>query len=41
MMEDAATYVQMEQERDQLRVKMEETARKCALLTDIWTTFAI
>ena len=28
MMEDAATYVRMEKERDQLRLKMDETARK-------------
>ena len=29
MMEDATTYVRMEEERDQLRLKMDETARKC------------
>ena len=32
MMEDATAYVRMEEERDQLRLKMDETARKCLLL---------
>ena len=32
MMEDGTTYVRMEEERDQLRLKMEEAARKCFLL---------
>ena len=41
MMEDAATYVRMEEERDQLRLKMEEMARKCALLTIILMSFSI
>lgn len=31
MMEDAAAFVRMEEERDLLRLKMDETARKCLI----------
>ena len=41
MMEDAATYVRMEEEHDHLRLKMNVTARKFALLTFILMSFAI